>query len=260
MKSIWQQIFDRNKNQNQKPKDRSQYGLGKKEFKFDSKVFQMKDLTTALPSPPAAINWAPEFKSWPMLDNDTLGNCTIASKLHAIQVWVQQHPPYNPTSKTALSYYEKWCGYVQGDPSTDNGDTIQDVLEKWRQQKLDTHVLAAWADPNPLDVKHIMQSIAFFGGVDIGLQLPVSAQNQDVWDVVNPDGGVWGGHDVYCYGYNETGPICATWDEVKQMTWGFWAKYCDESHCLLGNAWDPSAKLDEITYNNFKSDLGLVAN
>ena len=47
-----------------------------------------------------------------------------------------------------------------------------------------------------------------FGGVYIGLALPVTAQTQDVWDVVagggaNAKKGSWGGHCVFVPKYDE---------------------------------------------------------
>lgn len=172
--------------------------LGKNDFKYDSRSMKMRDyLVTSLPTPPIQINWAPNVRSWPMLRNDTLGNCTIAAALHAIMVWSQDpKKPYLPTDATALKYYGLWDGYVDGDPTTDNGGYEVDVLSQWRAQKLDTHVLEGWVDPQPQNALHIQQSIAFFGGVYIGLQLPVSAQRQTEWAVVPNDGGVWGGHAV----------------------------------------------------------------
>jgi hypothetical protein len=240
--------------------DRSQYKLGKKDFKFDSRTLKLRDyLVPTLPAPPASINWAPNVTSWPMLMNDTLGDCTIAAALHAVQVWMlSQGKTYTPTDAIALEYYEKWDGYVNGDPNTDNGGDETTVLTRWKAHNLNTHVLRGWVDPQPGNQTHIMQSIAYFGGVYIGLQLPVSAQNQTEWTVVANDGGVWGGHAVYCYAYNSTGPICATWNEVMQMTWGFWDKYCDEAHCLLGAAWAPGVK-DVIKYSQFEADLALVS-
>jgi len=81
-----------------------------------------------------------------------------------------------------------------------------------------------------------------FGGVYIGLALPVTAQSQDVWDVV-PKGGVnarkgsWGGHCVFVPKYDAHGFTCITWGGLKTMTVAFWKKYCDEAHTLFGHDW-----------------------
>ena len=238
--------------------DRSNYKLGKKAPKVDTRTLKLIDyLVPILPNVPPSINWAPTV-SWPMLMNDTLGNCIIASKLHAIQVWVQNHPAYNPTDATALKYYELWDGYISGDPSTDNGGVIIDVLNDWRSQKMDGHVLGAYVAPSVGNQLHIQQSIAFFGGVDLGIQLPVSALSQTEWTVVNPDGGIAGGHDVYIFAYNSIGPVCATWNETIQMTWQFFNTYVDEAYTLLGNAFQ--TPIDLINWKLLGQDLASVTN
>ena len=64
--------------------------------------------------------------------------------------------------------------------------------------------------PKYTNIVEIRQSIALFGGVYIGLALPLTAQNQDVWDVVpnggaNAEEGSWGGHCVYVPKYDTVG-------------------------------------------------------
>jgi hypothetical protein len=56
-----------------------------------------------------------------------------------------------------------------------------------------------------LRIPEIATAIWLFGGAYIGVELPISAQNQDVWDVADgPDAepGSWGGHAVYLVGYH----------------------------------------------------------
>ena len=88
----------------------------------------------------------------------------------------------------------------------------------------------------------IQQSIALFGGVYIGLSLPLTAQKQDVWDVVarggaNAKPGSWGGHCVFVPKYDQNGFTCITWGGLKMMTLAFWKKYCDEAHTLFCQDW-----------------------
>src|SRR5271154_4740495 len=100
--------------------DRSKYPLGKQDHVFDSRTLKLEDyLTSSLPTPASSVNWAPTITAWPMLLNDTLGDCTIAACLHAIMVWMLNHKvPFTPTDAEALKYYELFDGYVNGDPST----------------------------------------------------------------------------------------------------------------------------------------------
>jgi hypothetical protein len=62
-------------------------------------------------------------------------------------------------------------------------------------------------------IPDIATAIWLFGGAYIGVELPISAQNQDVWDVPanpgpNDEPGSWGGHAVYVVGYEKPGVRC----------------------------------------------------
>jgi hypothetical protein len=178
-----------------------------------------------------------------MMMNDTLGDCTIAGVGHAVQVFTANTGGLvTVPDPTIESYYEKWDGYVPGDPGTDNGGVELDVLNDWQKQGFAGHVLTAFADPKPAKLVEVHQSIALFGGVYIGLSLPLTAQTQDVWDVVPGGGsksrpGSWGGHCVFVPQYDPSGFTCITWGQLKTMTLAFWKKYCDEAHTLLGQDW-----------------------
>jgi len=116
------------------------------------------------------------------------------------------------------------------------------VLNNWRKEAIDGHDLFAFTAPKFSNLVQIRQSINLFGGVYIGLALPVTAQNQDVWDVVPKGGadakkGSWGGHCVFVPKYDEHTFTCITWGGLKTMTVAFWKKYCDESYALLGEDW-----------------------
>jgi hypothetical protein len=143
---------------------------------------------------------------------------------------------------TIESYYEKWDGYVPGNPSTDRGGIELDVLNDWQKQGFAGNTLLAFADPKAANLVEVRQSIALFGGVYIGLSLPLTAQTQDVWDVVPRGGakakpGSWGGHCVFVAKYDQHSFTCITWGQLKVMTVAFWNKYCDEAHALLTQDW-----------------------
>lgn len=218
--------------------------LGRKAIKTDSRTLKLaKYLTPSLPPPPPSADWTKGIARWGMMLNDTLGDCTIAGCAHAIQVWTA-----NTGNKVTISnatiekYYEKWDGYVPGDPSTDNGGIELDVLKDWKKYGFARHKLMAFADPKPKNLTEIRQSIALFGGVYIGLALPQTAQKQKVWDVV-PNGGAharrnsWGGHCVFVPKYDVSGFTCISWGAAQKMTVAFWNKYCDEAHTLLSPDW-----------------------
>jgi hypothetical protein len=178
-----------------------------------------------------------------MMLNDTLGDCTIAGCGHAVQVWTANvGAEVTIPDPTIEKYYEKWDGYKPGQPSTDQGGIELDVLNDWKKGGFAGNKLLAFADPKPANLDEVRQSIALFGGVYIGLSLPITAQKQDIWDVV-PSGGAnakpgsWGGHCVFVPKYDQNGFTCITWGAPKTMTVAFWNMYCDEAHALLNQDW-----------------------
>lgn len=246
--------------------DHSKMRLGRKAIKTDTRTLQLgKYLTPALPAPPPAVDWTKGQASWGMMLNDKLGDCTIAGAAHAIQVWtVNNGGIVTVPDPTVEQYYEKWDGYVPGDPNTDHGGVELDVLNDWRQNGLAGNVLTAFADPLVKNLTEVRQSISLFGGVYIGLSLPITAQTQDVWDVVKNGGanarpGSWGGHCVFVPKYDKNGFTCITWGQLKTMTLAFWTKYCDEAHALLSPAWINQNKSPAgFNMAQLQADLGAI--
>jgi hypothetical protein len=234
--------------------------LGKKARRYDRRTLRLaRYFTAALPAPPPAVTNSQGLTDWGMMLNDTLGDCTIAGVGHAIQVWtLAQGNEVTVPDPTVLQYYEQWDGYNPNDPNSDQGGVELDVLNDWRQQGFASQPLLAFADPDPQDSLHVQQAIYLFGGLYIGLQLPISAQTQDVWDVdTSPNGqpGSWGGHCVFVPDYDADTLTCITWGQLKKMTWGFWGTYCDEAHALLSPNWQPPAGFDMAT---LQADLAQV--
>jgi hypothetical protein len=224
--------------------DHSKMKLGRKAIKTDTRTLQLADyLKPSLPPPPPAKDWTAGLTSWGMMLNNSLGDCTIAGVGHAVQVWTTNTGgTVTVPDPTIEKYYEQWDGYVPGNPSTDQGGVELDVLTNWQKQGFDGHTLLAFADPKPANLVEVRQSIALFGGVYIGLSLPLTAQTQDVWDVVKGGGanakkGSWGGHCVFVAKYDGASFTCITWGQLKTMTLAFWKKYVDEAHALLGQNW-----------------------
>jgi hypothetical protein len=85
-----------------------------------------------LPPVPASqdVDRASKVGSWPMYLNDTLGDCTIAAEGHMFGAW----SAYGFGTEALFSddviqgTYSRVGGYVPGDPSTDTGCMMSDVL------------------------------------------------------------------------------------------------------------------------------------
>jgi hypothetical protein len=110
------------------------------------------------------------------------------------------------------------------------------------------HDIYAYGAVNPKDDTDVSNCISLLNGVYVGIALPNSAKNQDVWHVVGDDAtpGSWGRHCVYINIYNKLGLRCVTWGEYKDMTWAFLATYCDEAFGIVDNrnAYTPNSPVD----------------
>lgn len=235
--------------------------LGKAPARHDARTLRMARYLTTLVSPPAAIDYTKLVSAWPMMLNDKLGDCTCACAGHFIQEWTTlTQKPFVPVDAAVEAMYSAITGYQPGNPATDNGAVVLDVLNYWRQIGLAGHRIMAYAAVNPGHLLEVQASIYLFGGMYLGVQLPASAQDQDVWTV--PDGGPvrggevgsWGGHAVPVMAYDTEGLTCITWGATKRMSWAFFQTYCDEAYAVLSPDWIIAAT--QVAPNNF--DLGLL--
>lgn len=224
--------------------DHSGVKLGRRRIARDRRTLALhKYLTRALPAPPDKVDWSHGVTDWGMMLNDQLGCCTIAGAAHAVQAWTANAGAMQTIADSDIErFYSLWDGYKPGDETTDNGGIELDVLKSWRHDGLAGHTLEAFASANPRNLTEIRQAIHLFGGVYIGLNLPQTAQAQDVWDTVTFGGdsaepGSWGGHCVHVIEYDERSFTCITWGALKTMTVPFWGRYCDESYALIGADW-----------------------
>lgn len=197
-----------------------------------------------LPAAPATLDLTGGITAWPMFLNDHLGDCTCAAAAHMLEVWGQQvdGTPKLVTDQDVLAFYERQ-GYVPGDAATDQGACETNVLETWRSSGLAGDTLYAYAEVDVSQHDQVRAAARLFGGLYIGILLPIVAQSQSVWDAVpgplqeiEPDG--WGGHAVNVVGYDAAGLTIVTWGAVKRMTWGFWDAYVDEAYACLPSDYD----------------------
>jgi hypothetical protein len=232
-----------------------QVKLGKKDAKFDPRTLRFGKYLLAGMTPKPAIDYTLGVSNWGMMLNDQLGCCTISGLGHAQQVVTQVAGKYmwTPPDAAILDKYQKWCGYIVGQPDTDQGGVELDVLNSFRKSKFWNHHLHAFCDVAPLHINHVKLAIELFGGVYIGVQLPISAQGQQIWDLsgdstINQPGS-WGGHAVFLPKYvtdskGQTTFTAISWGENYEITEKFWkyvdpemGPYIDEVHVLLLNDW-----------------------
>ncbi len=284
--------------------DHSHLHLGKRPRRHDARTLKLaRYLTSALPPAPSSVDYTRGVTDWGMMLNDQLGDCIIADGPgHATQVWTLNATGtmVTPPDSLILDTYEKWCGYNPADPTTDQGGVELNVLNDWRQQGFAGQTLDAYAaidagvrdtgngsgdaNSHSLSPKSIAQAIWLFGGAYIGVELPITAQDQDIWDVPanpgpNDEPGSWGGHAVYlvAYDFRDSGSspsdlglrtsdpghsflTCITWGQLKKMTWAWFEKYCTEAYALVSKDWIKATGLSPSGFDaaTLEADLKLV--
>lgn len=249
--------------------DHSNMKTGKKAPRHDKRTLALANYLDfdALPAAPASVNWAAKVTNLGMMQNDSIGDCTLAGAGHAIQTDTANNGSQVIVSDADIvTAYSAVTGYNPADPSTDQGAVETDVLNYWRKTGVGGHKIFAYTALEPKNKDHIKLAVNLFGGVYIGLALPISAQSQDVWHVA-PGGssgsaapGSWGGHCVEIIGYGPGGLKCITWGAVKAMTWGFWYDYCDEAYATLSQDWAVGTKQapSGFTFAQLQTDLNQV--
>lgn len=183
-----------------------------------------------------------------MMLNDQLGDCTVAAVGHAIQLLTGvDGAVVTPTDAQILKMYEA-SGYVDGDPSTDNGWLIQSALKYWQKTGLASHTIAGYVAIDPSNALHVDLAMEIFGFVDIGIYLPLSAQNQNLlWSVPSQgavgdgEAGSWGGHSIVMHKRCPT-PVyrrsVITWGMPEwHITPNAWEAYVDETWTAFTMDW-----------------------
>jgi hypothetical protein len=217
--------------------ERGHLKLGKKPVKHDPRTLLYKCYRDhPLPVPTSYGLSSKMTNLGPMLNNN-LGDCTCAGIGHLIQAWTAEigSQVILPDS-VILDLYEKTCGYTPSDPSTDQGGVELDILNYWRKNPIQGNPLDSYVALDFKNDQKVKESIYYFGGTYTGVELPLAWQTAKVWDIATGNAGVpgsWGGHCVPFVDYNETGPVCISWEEYIQITWAAVAEYWTEAYCLF---------------------------
>lgn len=218
--------------------------LGKQPYRHDPRNLQLvKYFTSAvLPSAPAWKNWMTKIKLWPMFLNDREGDCTAAAIAHMEECWsANAGAEFTITDDEVQTVYVAVSGFDPATGANDNGALISDVLKYWQKTGIAGHKIAAYAQVDFTNLTLVRQAIDVFGGVDIGIQLPVAAQNMgNHWKL--PAGqaltgdyepGSWGGHSVCVLAYNDWSFLCVSWGQVIRIDVDFWLAYLDEAWAAI---------------------------
>jgi hypothetical protein len=241
--------------------------LGKLPVRTDVRTLRLPryvDLTK-LPPPPETLDLTQGVPAWPMYANDRVGDCTTAAAGHMIEAWTRaaSGQAVEISEQSVLTAFE---AVKVVDPRTGEEGAIElDVLKYWRKVGIGQHSIGAFAAVPVHNPTLIRTGAWLFGGLYIGLSLPLSAQAQTVWDW---DGswsgdakpGSWGGHAVDVARYGADGVTVVTWGRLQLMTWSFWEHYCDEAYCIISSDFlRGSVSPDGFDLATLNADLQLVS-
>jgi hypothetical protein len=217
-----------------------------------------------LPDPPATIDLTGRVPEWPMYGNDTIGDCTVAASAHMIEAWTAaaRGAAVEVTEDAVLTAFDR---VKVVDPLTGEEGAVElDVLRDWRKHGVGGHRIGAYARVSTVDHRLARAGAWLFGGLYLGLQLPLSARGQETWDwggsLTGPDRpGSWGGHAVDVVRYDDAGLTVVTWGRLQAMTWSFWDRYCDEAYCVLSQDFlDRGRAPNGFDLEALRRDLALV--
>ncbi len=201
-----------------------------------------------LPSVPLGkdVDRLSQVPSWPMYANDQLGCCTISAAAHQFGAWnvYAGRPEVLFSDEEIVSAYSACGGYVPGQPETDQGCVMADVLAYLKSTGMtDTsgkvHKVAGYAAfGNPADEHLLGQVLDVFGSVYVGFEVQAHMMDEfeagQVWTWQRGDE-IVGGH---CVPLQRREPAGSRHGILDYITWaaGQHADFGFQAHAV-GEAW-----------------------
>lgn len=243
--------------------------LGKLPAKYDSRTLRLENYlpeVIKLPPLPPVHDWNKKISKWTMMLNDQIGDCVVVGAAHQNQRWTSNAGREVIVSdKTVRDVYFSLTG------GADTGLYLIEFLKWWRRHGLGNLApIGAFVAVSPKNFTLMRYACYLFGGVYLGLSLPLSAQYQSdkgyTWDVLpgGPIGdgspGSWGGHAVASGKYSSSLWSLDTWGDQQLATQNFIGQYCDEAYAILSLDWfmaDHKTPL-EMDWRTLQADLKAV--
>jgi len=245
--------------------------LGRIPSRPDRRTLQLRRYLrpAELPGAPPARDWAHPAHApvWGMYGNDRIGDCAQAACGHLIQLAsAVTGRPADVRVADIEGAYAAITGWDPAQPATDRGSQMLDVLRYWRATGIAGVRIDAFVAFDPRNAMQLETAINLFGGAYLGLDLPIAAQTQTVWDV-SPSGphgdawqpGSWGGHAVAVMGYDRLTVLLVSWGALRIATRDFLRAYASEAYATLGGLWAAPGELAPSGFDRALLDADLAA-
>jgi hypothetical protein len=179
-----------------------------------------------------------------MLANDRYGDCGFAAMGHAVQTWTATPGPVvNLKDDDALAAYSACTGFRIDDPSSDGGVVMLDALKFWRKTGIAHRKIGAFLKVDHTNIGHCRASVAIFGGLYVGANLPALAKDPGPWIgrkgrlIGTLEPGSWGGHCMWAPGYGARNFEFVTWGKRQTCDFQWWLNYVDEAYVCVSEDW-----------------------
>ena len=187
-----------------------------------------------LPEPPVA--WSASYTSrYGLYKNDTYGNCGVAgiANISSQQLASEDLGVISYEDDEVVDYY-----LIYGN-GKDQGVVLYEFLKYVRRNGFPRdrgYQLQGFAEIQPDHVSMLKSACATFNGLYVGVELPLTAKTQNIWEVgqgAEAVPGSWGRHCVVWSAFNTFGPLLVTWGRTIQASWEWWLKYGVEAWALF---------------------------
>lgn len=214
----------------------------------------------AIDKAPPASDWTHAVRSWGMYRNDVVGDCTCAAMAHMFtaQAANADRPAPEIPDVEVVTLYQCASGYDPDRPGSDRGAQMVDVLRLMQRRGLAGIKIGAYAALTPQSRAEIEMAVNLTGCAYVGVDLPLAAQDQTVWDVASPGKyddryrpGSWGGHAMALLGYDRSHVTFVSWGQVRIATVEWLMTYASEAWAIVDDLW---LREDGLTPSGFDAE------
>lgn len=149
--------------------------------------------------------------------NDLIGDCVETAGFNAVQTFLARAGSDALISNDFVpEVYSAVTGYTPNNPASDRGTDPEAFFAWWGRNAIAGYKLGRLTRLGPQDENGIRNTISSAGGVFLCIDLAVEQQNEIVWTASGTPG-TWGGHAIWCDGFEADLTFATSWGEIKPI-------------------------------------------